>query len=91
MTSLMQPYYRGTDALELVIGRCGRGHSVTATREDVRAGWISCPCGRAAVARSLKVTMRKMPCDGRCTSAMGPSCSCSCGGRNHGSDMRFGS
>jgi hypothetical protein len=27
------------------------------------------------------------PCDGRCTSAKGPSCDCSCGGRNHGSNL----
>lgn len=24
------------------------------------------------------------PCDGRCTNAVGPTCDCVCGGRNHG-------
>src|SRR5712691_10102153 len=27
------------------------------------------------------------PCDARCTSALGPNCSCRCGGENHGSNM----
>lgn len=27
------------------------------------------------------------PCDDRCTSALGPHCSCRCGGENHGSNM----
>lgn len=27
----------------------------------------------------------EVPCDGRCTNAQGPSCDCSCGGENHGS------
>lgn len=74
-----------------MIGKCGRGHSVSATLEDVCAGWIACDCGSHAIAKAVKVTFRAIACDGRCTSAMGPSCSCSCGGRNHGSDMRFGS
>ena len=26
------------------------------------------------------------PCDGRCTSARGPSCDCPCDGKNHGSN-----
>lgn len=29
----------------------------------------------------------KTPCDDRCTMAMGPDCSCSCNGRNHGSQL----
>lgn len=27
------------------------------------------------------------PCDARCTNAAGPSCSCNCGGKNHGSGL----
>lgn len=40
--------------------------------------------------RKLKVnTVRGIyvadkPCDGRCMGAVGPMCSCSCGGKNHG-------
>jgi hypothetical protein len=29
----------------------------------------------------------RCPCDSRCTSAKGPNCDCSCGGRNHGSNL----
>jgi len=32
----------------------------------------------------LVKTYETTPCDDRCTCALGPACSCSCGGRNHG-------
>lgn len=38
------------------------------------------------VATEVKGTVTDCPCDGRCTSAKGPNCDCSCGGANHGSD-----
>jgi len=31
-------------------------------------------------------TALRVPCDGRCTGATGPSCDCRCGGKNHGSN-----
>lgn len=36
---------------------------------------------------SLVVTGMECPCDFRCTSALGPSCNCKCGGINHGSNV----
>ena len=30
----------------------------------------------------------KRECGARCTSSLGPSCSCTCGGHNHGLDLR---
>lgn len=36
--------------------------------------------------QAIKGTVTECPCDGRCTSAKGPNCDCSCGGQNHGSD-----
>jgi len=75
---------------DLVIGKCGRGHATTGTWADVKAGWISCPCGSRAVAKGMKVTIKEgARCGLRCTSSLGPSCSCSCGGEGHGSDHRF--
>lgn len=72
-----------------VIGRCRKGHTVHATWADVRGGWIYCPCGQAAIAKAFRATVSTKTCDGRCTSALGPSCSCECGGRNHGADRLF--
>lgn len=42
--------------------------------------------GRAERERLVKDGVR-CACDDRCTSARGPLCSCSCGGRNHGAGM----
>ena len=72
-----------------VIGTCRKGHVVTAARDDVRMGWITCPCGSFAIAKSMTITYREIPCSAKCTSAAGPSCSCSCRGKNHGLDRRF--
>lgn len=33
---------------------------------------------------SLSLTVERCACDSRCTHAPGPRCSCSCGGKNHG-------
>ena len=70
-----------------VIAKCPAGHIVNGTDQDVRAGWIPCPCGRSAVARSLEVKNTKNTrCGARCTSATGPVCDCTCTGTAHGSD-----
>lgn len=47
--------------------------------------WLSCDCGK--MARLFKVDgtyNADKKCDGRCMSARGHVCECSCGGRNHG-------
>lgn len=36
--------------------------------------------------RLVKTAIR-CPCDARCTFAAGPNCDCSCGGKNHGSQI----
>lgn len=41
--------------------------------------------GRVARSRGLVLDSERCPCDARCTAAPGPSCSCRCGGENHGS------
>lgn len=50
---------------------------------------IGCPlCGDTEpLIERIKGTLAPdVPCDARCTSAKGHICSCSCGGKNHGSD-----
>jgi hypothetical protein len=69
-----------------VVGRCRAGHFVPATWGDVQGGWITCPCGRPAVAKAFTAKTSTKMCGARCTSSLGPSCSCECGGRNHGAD-----
>lgn len=79
-----------TTGTALVIAKCRKGHSVQGTWEDVRGGWLHCPCGSVGIAKGLQVIVREeKTCGGRCTSAFGPSCDCSCGGKNHGADRRF--
>jgi hypothetical protein len=63
--------------------------------ETVEGDWFSSPlpmprtmpCGHApekARLRNVKGTTTDRECDSRCMGAVGPSCECSCGGRNHG-------
>jgi hypothetical protein len=74
-----------TTTISRVIGKCGRGHTVNTTADEVRAGWIVCGCGARAVARFMDVRIvESMECSTKCTGATGPVCSCSCGGENHG-------
>lgn len=47
-------------------------------------GWIEY-LGRVERNRLIR-TVDMCPCDGRCTSATGPSCDCQCGGENHGTN-----
>lgn len=48
---------------------------------------IRCVCGAEMNWKELKASTNEAhQCDQRCTSAVGPSCDCSCGGRNHGRD-----
>lgn len=57
-------------------------------RDDHASGRYArlvCPeCGGPARGERLHATTNGDPCDGRCMSAVGPSCSCGCGGVNHG-------
>jgi hypothetical protein len=80
-----------------LIGKCRNGHVV---RGENRMGvvvattpgatvsgncWFHCPCGKAAMVKYMTVTVaEERACNGICMGATGPSCSCSCGGENHG-------
>lgn len=41
-------------------------------------------CGKPVTARRLVAVTTEDTCDGSCMSAVGPNCSCGCGGVNHG-------
>lgn len=43
--------------------------------------------GRVYRDERLVTDSSRCPCDTRCTSAKGPNCDCSCGGKNHGSNL----
>ncbi|MDE2020283.1 MAG: hypothetical protein KGJ13_08115 [Patescibacteria group bacterium] len=51
----------------------------------------TCPnCGRFTDGRTIKARLvPEQKCDGRCVNAIGPNCSCSCGGANHGSGYTY--
>lgn len=68
------------------IGKCRNGHAVRATAEQVNqgGGWVSCGCGQQVAPRAIKTTTSTRECNGVCTSATGPNCSCQCRGENHG-------
>jgi hypothetical protein len=67
-----------------IIAKCKSGHVVRGTSDDVYGGWIKCGCGREAIAKWMTVVVSEKKCGAVCKGATGPSCSCECGGENHG-------
>ena len=48
-----------------------------------------CQCQQVVALKPVKVTTTDKQCDSRCTGAVRQSCSCSCGGKNHGAAHKF--
>lgn len=75
--------YDGQERFVKVVSARGPGY----IRYDFLGGL--CPCGKRHFAERL-VQRPAYPsnhkCDGRCMSARGPKCECSCGGKNHGAN-----
>jgi hypothetical protein len=46
---------------------------------------VSC-CGASVVVKPIRGTVTEKKCGTRCTSAVGPSCDCECGGERHAQD-----
>lgn len=46
---------------------------------------VSC-CGTSVEVKPIRGTVTDKPCGTRCTSAIGPSCDCDCGGERHAID-----
>ena len=75
-----------------VIGKCRNGHTVRSISAESQksGGWIRCACGANAFAKYMNVRIvAEKTCNGICMGATGPSCSCSCGGENHGSHHAY--
>lgn len=74
------------EAMHAVAGIACPGCGGTVVRPD---DWTSRGVRLSLMGRvdrnRLFVSGLACPCDGRCTNAVGPSCDCSCGGKNHGS------
>ena len=79
-----------TTATAETVARCGRGHFVRGSWDDAgrNGGWLICSCGARGMAKAFAAKFSDTKCSLRCTSSLGPSCSCECGGRGHGSDHR---
>jgi hypothetical protein len=72
------------------LGRCRA--CKRALRRDVAQTFlgsklVTCPCGKAVrLQRVFGAYQPDVTCGTKCTSAVGPTCDCSCGGANHGGD-----
>lgn len=71
--------------------RCRRCLGV-AVAESTSLDGVRCDCGGAEWWYLGRVQRDRLvrddarpPCDARCTGALGPTCNCRCGGKNHGS------
>ena len=82
--SLPAPTAADDATAPVAVGRCPHcGFVVAAHSQHAQ---IACPeCkGRIKLAWVVGRTSEGVPCDGTCQYAWGKSCSCSCGGVNHG-------
>lgn len=79
------------------ITKCRNGHRArytVAQQQELRAPWSSskhgamaCPvCNATAQFAPIRVKVTETECGPRCTSALGPTCDCKCGGANHAAD-----
>lgn len=84
----MSVYMVSATALPYWLGVCKSCVRPIRIHDEHRTGdhvTYTCPeCGNAVSLERLYGTVNAMECDPRCMGAAGPSCSCSCGGVNHG-------
>ena len=67
------------------IGRCRSCKTVTIRETRFHSGSkITCGCGERVQLKGMWGTESTKECNDKCMGAVGPSCECSCGGRNHG-------
>lgn len=67
------------------LGHCTGGCGTVKTAEK----FVKHSCGKAIVGcRPIKARTTDHKCGPRCTSALGPTCDCVCGGKSHGEDHR---
>lgn len=71
------------------IGKCPVCKTVH-VKEDTPSytAWTRPCCGRKVSLKPVLARVTDHKCGPKCTSALGPSCDCECGGKNHGADHR---
>jgi hypothetical protein len=79
--------YMTATATSFYLGVCQP--CVRPTRQQVQDGgqfeWLTCPqCDGEVRGERIHATLTYGLCHPECMGAVGPSCSCSCGGKNHG-------
>ena len=78
---------------EKFIGQRGRELSATDGLNYALHCWGAvyvCKCGKTRLAKAVLGKHRAdKKCDGRCLSATGHDCECSCGGKNHGASAAW--
>jgi DNA-directed RNA polymerase subunit RPC12/RpoP len=75
----------GKTATGRTVGSCGECGAGIATDGATADTVTKCPqCGARVRLAMVYGERSSIPCDGRCMGAVGPSCSCACGGDNHG-------
>lgn len=75
----------GRTATGRTVGSCGECGTGIATDGATADTVTTCPeCGARVRLRLVFGEHSDIPCDGRCMGAIGPVCSCACGGANHG-------
>lgn len=83
-----ETYLAGAAPLPVFLGVCKPCTRPIRVRDDSAAGdrlTATCPdCGGPAGLERLYGTVTRMDCAGACMGAVGPNCSCACGGMNHG-------
>lgn len=67
------------------LGRCSGCKATVRTTEK----FVQHTCGAWITAyQPIRARVTAHQCGPRCTSALGPACDCTCGGREHGADHR---
>lgn len=74
------------------IAKCRNGHVAQAAcfADLVNGVFVKCACGSFGHGFAMTVKhVAEKKCGSVCMGAQGPSCSCSCGGENHGAGRGF--
>lgn len=67
------------------LGTCSACHTTVKTAEK----FVQHSCGAWITSyKEIKARTTEHKCGVKCTSALGPSCDCECGGERHGSDHK---
>lgn len=69
------------------IGKCSGCAAVVTVPEADRFGKHTCGAWITGT-RPIKARLTEHSCGPKCTSALGPTCDCTCGGENHAADHR---